>query len=312
MFLFACLFAFSFQFSSCKLSASELIWIEALAGVVLLLAIFEVLGERAWAGHFTPAGARIFRPSSTMLNPNVLGLWGALILFLDHYFRDTKALMGWRGWLLGFIGLSAIFLSGSRSSLIFCFAVLFLGALLKRLTGMRLITVLKRPVILFFIFILICAGAQLTVNFFPTASPLVHLINRFLSLPQELFVYLANLLQIDIPDGNTRLLGIREGVEGRLLGSDNGHRIIAETSLILYWIWSLMLLFSVIIGVLKFFRKKDLQSVYALSSLFGFIFIGLIIRAYQVFPVWGLSALLLGVFINWVMNEEKETHTITQ
>jgi len=95
------------------------------------------------------------------------------------------------------------------------------------------------------------------------------------------------------------------GIKGRLHGGDNGYRAIIDTNLILFFTWLLMLLFFAITGVSKFWRKRDLQSVYALSSLFGFIIIGILARSYQVFPIWGVSALMLAVFINWIIEEER-------
>jgi len=257
------------------------------------------LSGHGWAGYYLSDGSRLVRASSTLLNPNVLGLWGTLIIFLVQYFSDKKLLISWHRHLLNFLGLGVLFISGSRSALIFCFAVLLVGGLLKKLTGIRLISALKSPAILFFIFLLICAGSKLTAHFIPTISPLVLLANRFLDLPQELYFYLAETTFTGKQD-----LIIKTVTEGRIYGGDNGYRAIVELSFNLFYIWILLLLFFVIMGISMFWKQRNLQGVYALSSLFGFIIIGLFLRAYQLFPVWALSALMSAIFFNWVIKEE--------
>jgi hypothetical protein len=58
----------------------------------------------------------------------------------------------------------------------------------------------------------------------------------------------------------------------------------------LFIIWLLMLSFSVALGLRGFWKQRSIQEAYGLSTQAGLMLIGLVIRAYQAFPVWGMLA----------------------
>jgi Kef-type K+ transport system membrane component KefB len=71
----------------------------------------------------------------------------------------------------------------------------------------------------------------------------------------------------------------------------------------LFIIWLLMLSCFVALGLRRFWKERSIQGVYGLSALAGFMLIGFVIRAYQVFPVWGMSSLMLAVYIVWLSSK---------
>ena len=57
----------------------------ALIIMVLLIGAYEILTSQAWAGVMLSDGIRSHRASSVLFNPNVLGVWGALIVVFAGY-----------------------------------------------------------------------------------------------------------------------------------------------------------------------------------------------------------------------------------
>jgi len=86
---------------------------------------------------------------------------------------------------------------------------------------------------------------------------------------------------------------------------DNSYVAMKNEHFAVFILWIGLLLVCVVSGLRTFFRKRDIQGVYALTSLFGFILMGTFVQAYQVFPVWGLAAFMMAQFIVWMDTPEK-------
>jgi len=86
---------------------------------------------------------------------------------------------------------------------------------------------------------------------------------------------------------------------------DNSYVAMKNEHFAVFVLWVCLLLLCVVSGLRTFFRKRDIQGVYALTSLFGFILMGTFVQAYQVFPVWGLAAFMMAQFIVWMDTPEK-------
>jgi len=284
-----------------------------LSVLVLGIAAYEVIYENAWAG-FEYLGCRLFRASSTMFNPNVLGLWGAMLVFLGQYLQKERESNKTSYGLL-ILGVIVIFLSGSRTALLFCGVILYLEGCLKLYVGHTYKKSFQYGVFFTLAFTLVCLISYLFIS--SACQPLHLLAERFLSFPHLLYSIVAgsDLTQseqavldgrIGVPNGVglDGTVGVPNGV-GIYEIYDNGYLALMANSFGALFVWSLMVLYFLSVGVKKFFGCKNDQAVFAFTSLIGFIVIGLFIRAYQVFPVWGLSSLMLGVFIAWMVSDDK-------
>jgi len=309
--LFAYVISIIIRHVSRPWSVYELRAVSAVSVLVLGIAAYEVLNGFAWASGLYSNGM-LYRASSTMLNPNVLGLWGGLLIFFGGYLFDQNSRLKRYGYGMLLLGVIGIFITGSRSSFVFCAAVLSIASCLQWFVSGKFKHSFQYLITFTGLFFLACISGQYLNLISSGFSSLQPLSERFLALP-ELFFSIAlektlgvDFLANDIDQNSMLSVYGRIGVpisEGEEI-YDNAYLGLISSGLMTFYAWLLMILLFLVAGIKKFLEHKDQQGVYALSSLFGFIIIGLFIRAYQVFPVWGISSLMLAVFIVWVTTDE--------
>jgi hypothetical protein len=80
------------------------------------IAFFEVFYHQSWAGTMQSTGEMVYRASSTLFNPNLLGFWTSLIYLVCAYgfsaHRPHRKIM----FLCMVLSASMMYFSGSRSS----------------------------------------------------------------------------------------------------------------------------------------------------------------------------------------------------
>jgi len=348
----------------------DLNWLMFSALLVLGVGLYEVFAGFSWAMALLPDGRLLSRASSTMFNPNVLGLWAGLLIVFSVYLYDQKkeALAYISTFFL--FGIIGIYITGSRTSFLFCLALLLVVSGLKLFAGIRLVNAFKAPFVFMGVFFTLCLLGSLQ------GGMLQPLSDRFLSVPKSIVqIYLGDEVNSQVLTAVYGRLGIDESEEAKRLAElieaervakaiaaaeqenilaaqasllsdgpsvfsgffriisvevkvgyykvrgwwrfyfndrvsgvkpvyDNGYLALRMNNFMTYIVWLFMLLYFVVIGVKRFWIDRSLEAVYALSSLAGFILIGFLLRAYQVFPVWGLSSLMLAIFIVWVTGRE--------
>jgi hypothetical protein len=258
------------------------------------IAIYEVFSHSSWAGTLSSTGVMVYRASSILFNPNLLGFWASLVYLGCAYGfevnKKNREMM-----LLGMVFSSiAIYFSGSRSSGYLMMVALLAPTALLFLLRMRLIWL---PLMLLPLTMLaIYAGAAWVAPRFVTSAvgwhEIVLLGERFASAP----VQLMNYVLMKIGDfSQVPPIEIVESIEGRFVGEgrdagwlvlyqDTGWfgsgAVILSTSMLLAW------------GVRVCIKKPNLSNIYALAALLFCLLSGFVMR-FQIFPVWQFVSLVL-------------------
>jgi len=316
MLFFAYMLSVLLQGYSIDLGAKELKWIIFASLLVLAIGFHEVFNESSWTRTRLPSGQILARASATMFNPNILGLWGMLLILFGGYLQDQKKALIKYIPLLFLLGTVGLYISGSRTALLLCLVLLMMIGVLKIIVGVKFTRAFRHMVVFVGMFFALCYLGSLQ-----TAGPLNPLSERFLSMPRAIVnMFIGNdvnpkLLksvygrlgyeEVDVVDGKVVYGNIRavRGVHGEGV-YDNAYLALMKDNYMAFVAWLFMLFSFVVAGVSCFWRQRNIEAVYALSALACFMLIGFVIRAYQVFPVWGLSSLMLAVFIVWLSKSD--------
>jgi hypothetical protein len=300
MLFFSYMFSILFQKCSNGQSVENLKWLIFSAIFVLAVGLYEVLYGFSWTTALLADGQSISRASGTMFNPNVLGLWGMSLVLFSFYLLDQKKVAVKYTAVIFLFGTVGIYISGSRTSLILCIALMLVLGILKILAGVKFNRVFRHAIVFIGLFFMLCYSG----TFYRGT---ILLSKRFLSMPVSIVNIVAdNEVNPDITTSIYGRLGIEEAttsnslVSGRAVIYDNAYLALKSYNYTAFITWVSMLLIFITMGFRRFWKEKNIRAAYALSALAGFIMIGFIIRAYQVFPVWGLSSLMLTVFIVWL------------
>ncbi len=284
----------------------------AVGGLLLLLitnciAIYEVVAQSSWAGTLESSGAMVYRASSILFNPNLLGFWASLVYLGCAYGMHECKEKGYRGWLLWGMILAAIaiYFSGSRSAGYLLLGALFVSSMLTKGRSRWLpLTILPMTMLVIYV------GAAWVM---PTVLPgkegwheIALLGNRFAQAP----LYLANyLLQLPISvEMISRLsissevvsnIGVPSEVATAIEGRFNGEGRDAGW-LVLYqdvgWLGTGAILWislkSLQWAVSVYFTRHSVASVYALIILCYCLMSGFVMR-FQIFPVWVFMGVIL-------------------
>lgn len=263
--------------------------------VALVIAFYEVFFQQAWA-WYSYNDQLLFRASSFLFNPNLFGMWCAMLYlgvsFLFHRYDSLprKAL------LLGLFLLAAgLYLSGSRS---FIYLLILMLIILLPLIKGKVATELLTPltVLLLTIFViysfsgLVASHSKSEISSSGWQS--VELVgDRILAAPIDAVKYGL----FSIGEKVTVDKEIVKAIEGRFKGQnrDSGILTIYDD---MGWIGLLAMVgLSLIFFVWAskvYLIKRDATSAYALVMLLFCGGIG-ISMGYQVFPVWVFMAIAL-------------------
>jgi len=290
--------------------------IAVLSVLVAGVAFIEVISHSAWAVFPLRDGRLVYRASSTLFNPNMLGLWSVAIVLLGTYAWDGAYRSRWIAAILMLSGSVCIFLAGSRSSLLLSVAVLC-GLILLRWKSGELLTSMKAALVFFGLFSLVLTAAAWSSSKaspdYPGVRSLEVLSERFILIPETLLHFVvgqripppaAESPAAESPAAESDMVAI----EGRLSGErvDNGYLAIKDDFgwfALLFWV--LMLGYLLLQGLRKFYASPDKTGAYAVSLLVLLIMEAFVMRSFQVFPAWGGVALALGAFCFWLNTGEQ-------
>jgi len=266
--------------------------------VVVCVAFFEVLFHLAWATFALTDGTIVYRASSTLFNPNMLGLWAVFLAIFGSYVWDGDQTTGWKGAGLIAVGASCMFLAGSRSMMLVCLVSLVGHAALKVIARQHVLSAVKSVFTFCAVFILIVVGSGWISDKMHDNAGLASLgvlSDRFESIPNTLSQYLFHSGQTEQSD----VLPI----EGRLSGEfvDNAYLAIKnDFGWLALLFWAAMLISLLAIGVRKFYSAPDVDGAHAITLLLAVIMSGFVMRSFQVFPAWGGVAIVLGLYLVWL------------
>lgn len=270
------------------------------------IAFFEVVSQDAWVANRYRDSLVEFRSSATFHNPNFLGVWAAAMALATAYAAVLKV----RYLVHPMLALSAvaIFLSGSRTALLLTLVCLALPTAL--VTYFRLsarTSIVSLAAFLFYLFAMIAIAfvwpsidsGALASNF----SGFYALAVRFMSLPGDLVNFMLGTSTEDI----------KMSISGRFVGDaiDNGFLAIASDGGVGYLsavCWALFWVSLMWAGLRRLALSPSLNGIYAVTALTFCVLVGLTMQAYQAFPIWEFVALLLSLFLFWLLGDESCDH----
>ena len=280
-----------------------------MVGVVDCIAIYEVFSHSSWAGTMSSTGVMVYRASSILFNPNLLGFWASLLYLGCAYgfeaCKQYRKMMLW-GMVLSSI---AIYFSGSRSSGYLLLVALFAPTALMLLLRKRFIwlPLMLLPLTMLAIYV----GAAWVAPRFVTSAVGWHEIallgERFAVAPVQLMNYLLmktghviNELYQLVGGRAINFSGLApseivESIEGRFVGEgrDAGWLVLYQDT---GWfgLGGIVLAVSMLLawGGRVCVANPYLSNIYAFAALLFFILSGFVMR-FQIFPVWLFGGLVL-------------------
>lgn len=306
-----------------------------MAIVMVALSLYQIIAFKIFAGVTNKDGEYERRACALLLNPNVLGLWCALIAAVTAYAFHTKRCPKVTTSLMLALTALGIFLSGSRSGLLICLFMLGLVSFLQfKFRRWVEITFSFYP---FFIFISSLTGMGMFIKIFDSLSNLSYkwlhalsvLVDRFANMPEEIGTYTVFKLTgyIILVSGwlhehtsyaifsrthtsaintskNLSETSIFINIDGRLNVDiplpDNGYLAMYHDA---GWpgllAWLILWMVIVWMGVKSFRINPGINSVYALSAICTCLFAAIFIRLFQVYPLWIMVSIALGISLSW-------------
>jgi len=264
--------------------------LNAVISVALMVAFYEVFFQHAWA-RYGYNGQLLFRASSFLFNPNLFGMWCAMLYLGLSFLFHRDDLLSKKTILIGLFLLSGcLYLSGSRSFIYLLILMLItVLPLIKGKTVMQLFTPLA---ILLSTFVAISGFSGLIADHsqsdVSSGWQSVELVGeRILSAPLDLVKYGA----VNIDNETATAIAINGRFKGD--GRDSGILTLYDD---MGWIGLLAIIglgFVFCVWATKVYLvKKDVTSAYALVMLLFCGAVGITMR-YQVFPVWVFIAIAL-------------------
>lgn len=270
------------------------------------IAIWEVASQSAWVANTFRDNLAEFRASATFLNPNFFGAWIAAVALFYSYTLSVGTSRLDR--LILAMSAVALFLSGSRSALILTMVCLTLplafSAILK-ISGEKSYVGLS---IFIVSFLMTVAAAYALGSFFqdPSLTGFYALSVRFWALPADVLGY---VFSHSSPDIDASISGRFTGANvdnGYIVSTQGGGRLVGIMSITA---WVTFLASLTWRGLRRLASNPSLDGIYALTALAYCVLIGLVMQAYQAFPIWGFVSILLSYFFLWCWNAPKRPHT---
>lgn len=257
------------------------------------IAICEVFYHHSWAGTFESSGAMVYRASSILFNPNLLGFWASLVyLGCSYSLHEQKEC---RGMILVAMILAsiAIYFSGSRSTGYLLLGVTFFIALLIK-QRFYLLSLMVLPFTMLTIYVGTVWLAMPLVSSREGWSEIALLGKRFAAtLPYALNYLLTSLsfpnFFYDLPPE------VVQSVEGRFTGelADSGWLILYNDT---GKLGLAAVIFTCCMLIARDVRAYTLypsaSTVYPLVMLVYILMAGLVMR-FQIFPVWLFISLIV-------------------
>lgn len=284
--------------------ADTKIWsVLALLVLAVGVAIYELYSLRVWSFVSDSNGDYIYRPSSLLFNPNLFGMWCAMLAIGFAYFfhrEVTSRRLILFGLVLSFVG---IYLSSSRSAgFLVLLTLIGISTLIR---GRNFIDRWAPVMAMVAVFMLIGLGANWAS--YSVAGQEEHwrlitlLGERFASYPMQVGHYFSNKFGL-APEAVPAEISI--SIEGRFTGEmrDSGWLVAYDD---MGWVGALAL--AVLYGMFLFWgfktwwKRRDIDSIYALAILFFCVGTGVVIR-FQMFPLAMFVPLILAPCISYWRN----------
>lgn len=285
------------------------LWTVLLLSVVV--AFFELSQAKAWASYYDADSYIVIRASSLFFNPNLFGLFCALLAaFFSFYWHSYPTFGGKIIFQSGiFLAGLGIYLASSRSLgyllLAFFIATSFL---LPKGTSNRF-----KPAVIYVCAMLLAALLSIMwwkVSKEGAAGSFLVLAKRLVESPFQILAMCLDILGIRVGLGLGEFALKPEtviAVEGRFLGGerDSGLLRVYDDSgwpgisgMLLFWLSALYL------GVRAYANGRSAKAAYALSITCLSFAVGALMR-YQVYPVWLWIALMLApCLVFWRMHQQ--------
>jgi hypothetical protein len=276
-------------------------------GLILLVVIdsvafYEVFSHRSWANTYIDYGGKVYRASSTLFNPNLLGLFMVLV-YLGCAYGMYAYKNHFKKMLIGMVLSSlAIYMSGSRSAgLVLLTALMFPAFFVKGkhrffpLLVFPLTMVLFYAVISFIIFpftdnIENWKGLMLLgERFAETPFYIINYILESTGASEFLFNVFGVSVTVDVP------MQVELSIEGRFngQGKDAGWLLMYDD---IGWQGMIgvvgLFLAALYLSLYSYLITRDVIAVYAISILSVCFMSGWVLR-FQLFPVWLFIAVVL-------------------
>ncbi len=288
-----------------------------------------------FAGGYNKNGEYAIRACALLYNPNVFGMWCGFVALLTSYgFHGCKYSKTETSMMLFLIAFGML-MSGSRSGLLVCLVMLATVTLLQfRFGHWNGFTFTIFPLLVFVssltgIGLLLKAINSLANRSIAIFKWLSSSVDRFAFMPGELydfgvynltrgmiaasdwlhertghklFINIINYLT-DISN-NQSVVSILENLDGRLNSDvalpDNGYLAMLQDA---GWLgltaWLLLCMAMLATGLKSFRIDSGTNGIYALSAICTSLFAALFIRAFQLYPIWIMVAIAMGISLAW-------------
>jgi hypothetical protein len=296
--------------------------IAIIISLIVLIAAYEIITLHAWCGAYkTESNEYVWRASSILFNPNLLGFWCVFVALFAGFIFHTKILPQKLPILIIVLCGLGMFLSGSRSSFLISFLSFSLITMLllfqkkNRLEsrdiflpfGVFIVSILSAIII-------VKIGIILTDYEFDWLKALSLLADRFVFIPVEIlsFTLIAFSNHIEViskvvasaaSSASSHLQLSKASaisIHGRFSKDlvDNGYLVMLEDA---SWTgltaWIIIWLFLFYIAMKAYRRSPGVKNTYALTMIFSCAFSAVFVRSFQVFPFWVLMSLVLGLCV---------------
>jgi hypothetical protein len=298
----------------------------ALTTVVVGGALLELAISQPYSTNALPDGRILERASSTLFNPNVLGMWCAgVAAFASYCWTRRGEGRRWAAALLLLAGFGLL-LSGSRSGLLLYLMVWIVAVVVVDPPERR--SALS-PLALFLGSGLVAgsfsAALERVVSAPPPLRELAVLFDRMVSLPVDLANYALSLLGTSLPwksilseenppaDIEENPPADAQGAGGTTpspeseifatsavgrFGEDNAYLDILRDA---GWL-GLVGWIGVLVAVAwllwrHLWSHRDPAAAHSFAAVVGFVISGMFLRTYQVFPVWVFLAAVLAIVV---------------
>lgn len=293
---------------------SFLVIIICIQTVAFAVAIYELYTLKAWATFVNSNGDIVYRASSIFFNPNIYGIWSVLVALLFSYFfhieRYSKIITS----IVIIQASIAIFLAGSRSTLLLLLLALFLIPLLTVDKNF------KRRSLPFLLVFFSTFGVSAIFKFLQNnftysyvgMDMIFILADRIIMTPVYLISY---ILGYSLP--GEVLISIEGRTNGSLTDSggsltDSGWLTLLNDTGVLGFVLFLCFMSLLLYKSLRtYFIKLDITSAYGVVVILIFLLVGGVMR-FQVFPVWWIFSVPIAVFLSYWQNAISNKNKVNQ
>lgn len=276
--------------------------------VCIGVAIWEIASLNAWVANRVIDGLLELRASSTFYNPNVFGAWAASMLLAGGFLASR-----WRGIANIFLVLAslALLLSGSRSMLILGLIVMFIPVILSLWTGLSMSIPTASLGIFSISFLALICAAYLSPMLAPhdwheVALVFYALADRFVMLPMDLFNFLRGEGRANIEISVEGRFFVGDTVDNSYLAMLAGDGSVGDSRVgyLSAGLFLLFLLSALWAGLRRLAESPCWNGIFAVSAFLFCMALGVVMQAYQVFPVWGFVAVLMSLYFRWLLGDE--------